>query len=204
MFKRDTSYYRTFMCFIFWDHKSYSANPTCDLLDQLTTHLAVYGPLLSTILSHIASVMFSVVLFIYSHRIPSHKYTLCLTHRGLRASETLTNNSFLGCHSNVFEVWAGGSLVTFEQPFHLWRAEQAQGVLPRLNLQLEKSPASNFQGCFPKNKLNCSAARILMVVNISLPVRQLQSEACGFAKAGWKEPCTVWRSSKANWFLEVF
>lgn len=84
--------------------------------------------------SAILAIHLSVALLsftVITHRVAN-------AHCGLGASETFTNN-FLGWRSAVFEVGNGGLLVTFEQPFHVPRAEQAQGVLPRLNPQLKKA-----------------------------------------------------------------
>ena len=42
--------------------------------------------------------------------------------------------------------------MTFQQPLRVPRAEQAQGVQPRLNSQLKKSSASYFQAFISKNQ----------------------------------------------------
>lgn len=73
-------------------------------------------------------------VLIYRHRTLHHS-----TQHGLQESKNLTNNSFLGWHSGWIVVWAGGLLVTFEQPFRLPRAEHAQGVPQDLNPHLNKA-----------------------------------------------------------------
>lgn len=118
--------------------------------------------------------MFSVALLsftVITHQVTN---TQChTTHHGLRASEKLTNNSFLGWRSTMFRVWDGGLLVTFEQPFRLLRAKQAQGVLPCLNPQLKKAQPAISRPAFPKTNLTCSTASILTEVSIFPQVRRL-------------------------------
>lgn len=95
--------------------------------------------------SAILAIHLSVALLsftVITHRVAN-------AHCGLGASETFTNN-FLGWRSAVFEVGNGGLLVTFEQPFHVPRAEQAQGVLPRLNPQLKKAQPAISSPAIPK------------------------------------------------------
>lgn len=95
--------------------------------------------------SAILAIHLSVALLsftVITHRVAN-------AHCGLGASETFTNN-FLGWRSAVFEVGNGGLLVTFEQPFHVPRAEQAQGVPPRLNPQLKKAQPAISSPAIPK------------------------------------------------------
>lgn len=73
----------------------------------------------------------------------------------------------------MFGVWGGGLLVTFEQPFRLPRAEQAQGVLHRLNPQLKKAQPAISRPAFPKTNLTCNTASVLTEVSISPQVRRL-------------------------------
>lgn len=67
----------------------------------------------------------------------------------------------------------GWLLVTFEQPFRLPRAEQAQGVLPRLNPQLKKAQPAISRPAFPKTNLTHSTASVLTEVSISPQVQRL-------------------------------
>lgn len=93
----------------------------------------------------------------------------------------------------MFGVGVGGLLVTFEQPFRLPRAEQAQGVPPRLNPQLKKAQPAISRTAFPTTILTRSTGSVLTEVSISPKVVRLSLEAWnrGFTTAGRKEPYTV-------------
>lgn len=75
-----------------------------------------------------------------------------------------------------FSVWGcgmGGLQVTFKQPFRLPRAEQAKGVLPRLNLQLKKAQPAISRPTSPKTNRTHSTASVLTEVRISPQVQGL-------------------------------
>lgn len=117
--------------------------------------------------------MFSVVLLLFTvitHKITNaHSVTHTMALGQLRHSQITL---FLGWRRSVFGVWAWGLLVTFEQPFRLPRAEQAQGVLPRLNPQLKKAWPAISRPAFPKTNLTCSTASVLTEVSVSPQVQR--------------------------------
>lgn len=113
--------------------------------------------------SQVVNSMFDIVPFsftVITHRdTNTHCHTL---QHGLRAAEKLTNNSLPAGTAQCQGSWVVGLVVTFQQPFRVPRAEQAQGVLPRLNPQLKKKarPAMCWLA-FAKTSHTCRRGRCM-------------------------------------------
>lgn len=111
--------------------------------------------------------------YIYSHLTLSQKCTLFNTHimacRHLRHSEI---THFWAGTALCLGFWLGGLLVTFEQPFQLPRAEQAQGGCPTWSQWLKMAVRDICYPTFLKTNFTPSTVSLLTEVSIYLQMTQ--------------------------------